>query len=571
MTTHSLDTAEAARREIQAALDHRKQVVERNRLGQFSTPPDLAVEMAVLGRQYLPGRGAVRFLDPAVGSGVFFYAAKKVLGPRVRWALGFEIDHEVVAAVETLWAPLGLSVRDEDFCTTKPPMENLDKATLILCNPPYVRHHHLTAKQKERLWLEARRLGLRVSGLAGLYCYFMVLSHRWLADGGVGVWIVPAEFLDVNYGRAIKEYLLTRVTPLRIHRFDPEDAQFTDALVSSVVVVFRNAPPPEGHLVQFTSGGRLSAPGITHPQALDDLSPEAKWGLVFCQQPQMRSADGRALTVGDVFSVKRGLATGANEYFILGRQQAAELGLPDQFLRPILPSPRHVPGPVIEAAEDGFPRGLRELVLLDCDLPRDQIREQYPALEKYLERGEKQGVAQRYLPQHRSLWYRQESRPPAQILCTYMGRQKGGRAIRFLRNRSAATAPNVYLLLYPRPELEPALRAQPDLIDRLFEALQESAFRLAPGGRVYGGGLNKIEPRELQAIELPEWVKEMEALLGISTGKPGATDQAAARTNGRPRRVPRGRPKARRDDGLSLFDYVDSTAAAGTNPGAGDR
>jgi hypothetical protein len=277
------------------------------------------------------------------------------------------------------------------------------------------------------------------------------------------------------------------------------------------------------------------------------------------------------LTVGDLFSVKRGLATGANEYFILGRRQAAELGLPDQFLRPILPSPRHVPGPVIEAADDGFPRGLRELVLLDCDLPRDQVRGQYPALERYLEKGEKRGVPRRYLPQHRSLWYSQESRPPAPILCTYMGRQKGGRAIRFLRNRSAATAPNVYLLLYPRPELEPALRAHPDLIDRLFDALQESTSRLAPGGRVYGGGLNKIEPRELQAIELPEWVKDMNALLDTPAEKVAAVKRYAASANGMPSRAPRQRAKTRLAHGPSLFDYRDSTAAAGAGPDAEDH
>ena len=56
-----------------------------------------------------------------------------------------------------------------------------------------------------------------------------------------------------------------------------------------------------------------------------------------------------------------------------------------------------------------------------------------------------------------------------------MGRQNGGRALRFLRNKSAATAPNVYLLLYPRPELQPVLRARPDLLERLFEALEEGA------------------------------------------------------------------------------------------------
>lgn len=107
-----------------------------------------------------------------------------------------------------------------------------------------------------------------------------------------------------------------------------------------------------------------------------------------------------------------------------------------------------------------------------------------------------------------TLWYRQEQRPAAPILCTYMGRHNGGRAIRFLRNRSDATAPNVYLMLYPKPPLEAEARRRPEILDDLFRGLTEVANDLAHGGRVYGGGLNKIEPKELEAIALPSWAQQ---------------------------------------------------------------
>jgi hypothetical protein len=86
-----------------------------------------------------------------------------------------------------------------------------------------------------------------------------------------------------------------------------------------------------------------------------------------------------------------------------------------------------------------------------------------------------------------------------------MGRQNGGRGLRFLRNRSDATAPNVYLLLYPRPGLASEATRNSQAVERQFAALTELAADLARGGRVYGGGLNKIEPKELAAMELPAW------------------------------------------------------------------
>jgi adenine-specific DNA-methyltransferase len=54
-----------------------------------------------------------------------------------------------------------------------------------------------------------------------------------MADDGYAAWLIPSEFMDVNYGAALKRYLTDHVTLIRVHRFDPADVQFGDALVSS--------------------------------------------------------------------------------------------------------------------------------------------------------------------------------------------------------------------------------------------------------------------------------------------------------------------------------------------------
>jgi len=113
------------------------------------------------------------------------------------------------------------------------------------------------------------------------------------------------------------------------------------------------------------------------------------------------------------------------------------------------------------------------------------------------------GVDKGYLASSRSPWYSQEIRDPPPLLCTYMGRHKSGQApFRIIRNRSMAVATNVYLLLYPKPWI---LRADDDgfLLDRICEELRllgPSAF--TSEGRVYGGGLHKMEPKELARLPL---------------------------------------------------------------------
>jgi adenine-specific DNA-methyltransferase len=65
-------------------------------------------------------------------------------------------------------------------------------------------------------------------------------------------------------------------------------------------------------------------------------------------------------------------------------------------------------------------------------------------------------------------------------------------------NNSNAIAANVYLMLYPKPILADALLRQPSLKRDLWLNLNNiSDEALISGGRVYGGGLHKLEPKEL--------------------------------------------------------------------------
>jgi hypothetical protein len=500
----TIEQVEAARLAAQGDFDKSVPNAERNRRGQYATPPALAEAMVHLARDLFPEIKRVRFLDPALGTGVFYSALLKVYGTRnVASAVGFEIDPRLATVADRLWGSFDLQVIPKDFTRAEPSSPDDEKPNLIVCNPPYVRHHHLDQETKTRLRTRVvRNGGPLLNGLTGLYGYFLFLTHRWLAKNGGAIWIVPAELLDVNYGEALKRYLRTQVTLLRIHRFDPSDVQFGDALVTSLVVAFRNSPPPLDHRVRLTYGGNLLSPAFERYIDIRDLDPGLKWGPFFSLSPLPVRASAHE-TLGDFFEVKRGVATGANDFFVLDVATAKQLGLPAQFLRPVLPSPRLVSSEVVEADRGRFPRGLPKLVLLDCALPRAEIRRHFPDLDRYLESGEARGIPDRYLPASRTPWYKQEDRPPAPILATYMAREKrDGRSLRFIRNLSEATALNVYLLLYPKSELASAIQRDPSLLDRIFRYLQ-SIKDVERVGRVYGGGLKKVEPKELASLELP--------------------------------------------------------------------
>jgi hypothetical protein len=497
MTTAALQTIEGRRQKEQTRLDSLKFAAERNKWGQFATPFELAVSLARYAHEML-GQGRLRFFDPAIGTGAFFSALSQAVPTKtIEAAAGVELDPLFAEAAEKLWSKSGLRVIRGDFTKQKAPAKRFN---LVLTNPPYVRHHHLDAEEKDRLKAQlTRSLGMEISGLAGLYCYFLLQCHDWMEEQGLAIWLIPSEFMDVNYGATLRRYLTERVTLLHIHRFCPTDVQFTDALVSSAVVVFRKATPAPGHRVRFSFAGPIERPTTEALVPFDVLRDSGKW-TQFPARTNFESIEEP--TLGDLFAIKRGLATGSNSFFILDSEQVNEWSIPRQFLKPILPGPRFVTTDVIDAHPNGDPAVSARIYLLDCNEGEEKIENRWPRFYEYLQKGREEKIAASYLASHRAPWYSQEQRAPAPFLCTYMGRSRNGKhPFRFIWNRSQATAHNVYLMLYPRSRLQEALTNHPELAAKVFVALQSlTPAQFISAGRVYGGGLHKVEPKELAQI-----------------------------------------------------------------------
>jgi len=281
------------------------------------------------------------------------------------------------------------------------------------------------------------------------------------------------------------------------------------------VVWFRKRRAESGHQVALSYGGTLSRPTHSRLVPASALQNQRKWtGLATAGMKDT----GEGLRLADFFSIKRGLATGHNRFFILSRAEIEEHGLPLEFFKPILPGPRHLPSDVIEAEADGAPRIERQQFILDCRLPEDKVRGRFPKLWAYLKTG-KPKVSDTYLCSRRNPWYSQETRPPAPFVCTYMGRglAKREKPFRFILNRSQATAANVYLMLYPIPALAKALEGAPQLARQIWEFLDSiPSATLLGEGRVYGGGLYKMEPKELANVP----ADAIAALLPATEGQP---------------------------------------------------
>ncbi len=514
-----IEQLEVKRVALQRHLDSTKTKQEKNKFGQFATPLELATEIVKQAKLLLDKDLPIKFLDPAFGTGSFYSALLKVF-PRSSLlnALAYEIDADCGQLALNLWKETDLTLNISDFTSVVPPKLDSQKANLIICNPPYVRHHHIDKEKKQHLARLVKEFtGLRLSGYSGLYCYFLLVAHQWLTKGGLAGWLIPSEFMYVNYGREIREFLCSNVTLLHVHQFNPLDVQFSDALVSSSVVWFKNVPPLEHHSAKFTYGGSLAKPDKTVYHSMQELRSSNKWNERLFKPKQTQPET--QLTLSDLFTIKRGLATGYNKFFILSPDEITKYRIPQKFLIPILPSPRFLKADKIESDKMGHPLIEQNLFLLSCDLPESKVKDHYPSLWAYYQMGIQTGASERYLCKNRSPWYSQESRNPAKLICTYMGRKRGenNRPFRFILNLSDAVVTNTYLNLYLKPALNELLEDNHALLRLIWQKLNTIPVEsLTNEGRVYGGGLHKIEPKELGNISadnivsvLPEEIKSV--------------------------------------------------------------
>jgi hypothetical protein len=101
---------------------------------------------------------------------------------------------------------------------------------------------------------------------------------------------------------------------VHIHRFNADDLQFADALVSSCIVVFRNKKPKNLNKIKFSIGGTINNPNEMRLIDRSNLKADSKWTSLF--QGRAENIETQ-VTLGSFFTVKRGFATGDNDFFLV--------------------------------------------------------------------------------------------------------------------------------------------------------------------------------------------------------------------------------------------------------------
>ena len=291
-----------------------------------------------------------------------------------------------------------------------------------------------------------------------------------------------AEWLDVNYGSALKQLLANGLGGVVLHVLDPKAMPFDDAVTTGAITCFRVGQRPTTLRVRSVKNtGRLGDLSAGRSVSWAKLTETRRWSTIV--RPK-RKPPRDYVELGEICRVHRGQVTGCNEVWIAGKH--AE-GLPSNVLVPAATKARDILdiGERLTSTDR-----LRRVIDLPVDL--SQIRRHHrDVVQRFLRWAKSKGAHKSYVARHRKAWWAVGLREPAPILCTYMGR----RPPTFVRNMCQARHINIAHGLYPRELLDD------EVLDALVNWLR--AHVRAEDGRTYAGGLTKFEPRELERVPIP--------------------------------------------------------------------
>lgn len=462
----------------------------RKQLGQFFTPFPIADVMTT----WLLKNKPTSLLDPACGTGVFERNVFKHTDGHIT-VTAYDIDKKMIDICERIAPAMGtlkMELLQQDYLST----EWSSKYDAILCNPPYLKHHHIKDKYK---YISTFREKLsRVFGLnTNIYSLFLIKSLSQLAEGGRMAFITPSEFLNANYGVEVKRHLINSKKWRYLIVFDFKMSVFNGATTTACITLFENTSSSD----QFTFIKVKNEKGIEEAKTLidkevaddfvspsievfsrsfEDLKPEIKWKQYFEKQHQ----SSLLVPFSKYAKVMRGIATGANDYFTFNEKDLEKFKIDKKYLVSCLTKANHVPQNIF--AKEDFEKLVsqnKKTYLLYVNGKGVDGR-----LRNYLDIGESKGIHKKYLTSHRNPWWLTEERKPAPILVIVFGRK----GLRFVRNETEARNLTCFHSIYPTAQGKKFINV---LMAFLITDIAQKI--LGAEKREYGNGLEKFEPNDI--------------------------------------------------------------------------
>jgi len=451
----------------------------RRKLGQYFTHPTVASFMI----NWVLDSGENQLHDPAFGLGAFHHPISS------RADILFTAS-EIDSTIIKFWQ--NNQNRDANFTTIEDYLLSWGKKHKnIICNPPYMRFQKFLNRDKVAQAFQ-HELSIRLSGYMNTASAFLLKSISEMDGNGRLAYIMPLEFLNTGYGTIVKEKLIASQHLVSIISLDCEKEVFPDA-VTSIGIILYDSKEQYSCVNFYTIKSiaelvNLSTINPTKVVPLSELNPQIKW-LPYFSANEIEVNFGQLVNMSYYGRFSRGIATGANDFFVLKPSLAEKKRLLDNECIPCITKSSQIRTPIFNS--DDY------LKLKEADSPilLFSAKEKHSeAAENYIQYGVTNQFHERFLTKSRKPWYKTENREPSPLLLGVFSR--GGYKV--ILNRSNVL--NLTCFHGFQPNLFGA-----DHVQYLFLYLSSKIGRriVSLSIRKYGDGLDKFEPNDINEALVP--------------------------------------------------------------------
>ena len=465
----------------------------RNTRGAYFTPKPIADALA---RWSIRKAGAM-VADPSAGDGALLLAAVdrlRELGtpPGHESIEGFDIHHRSLAVALSRLHERGARVRLRHGDVFSQTSLFFGKADALLTNPPWVRSLTVDKTVRRQALRRSREHGVELPLRSSLWAPYLIHVSGFVAPKGRFAVVAPAALLYADYAQPVRDFLLQRFSALTLVTIRAQC--FEGAQVGTVLLL---------------AGGRgtdrvdvVDVDGLSDLRGWEDLrrarfSAESligrKWSHLRTSTRVTRllarlSDDGRATRFGDLANVSLGVVTGADDFFLLGRQDVSSHRIPVSQRTPAIQSLKGAPGLSISVDDwAAAVRAGRPGWILNCKMSGTGVA--VSAMNRYLALGRRSRVHLGYKCSRRRIWYAVPMPAPPDGFLSYMV----GEAARLVLNPARVLITNRAHMVRFSAGVSPRALACAFLC-----SVTQLSAELA--GRIYGGGVLKLEPSDARSV-----------------------------------------------------------------------
>jgi adenine-specific DNA-methyltransferase len=446
--------------------------------------------------------------DPSYGGCAFLNAARDTLFRRgslnpEQQIYGADIDPDARVYLQNLLAAGadGRQFIKEDFFNLDRNNFGGDLFSAVVGNPPYLRYHSIPTILQERAATRLLEMGMSISGRASYWGYFLLYSTQFLRPGGRLAMVLPGALLHTDYAAQVRNHLTNHFEQVSIHLL--QERIFDGTQEETIIVCAEGAGRPNQAVrVGYVSSVNELANALGDVKAqklvLTGQNGDGDWLRSLLEEETSQLYDDLVagddvIRLGDWVSTRIGVVTGNNNYFIMSDSVRADRGISEKYFLPVIKRAAYVAG---LAATKRDLQALKQQGK-DCLLlyPPTGLSRTAKALRDYLELGEQKGVSAAWKCSVRDPWYVVPHADAPEAFMPVMAASWP----RLIVNRSGSTCTNNILKLSWKDK-RPASDWTRLALGTLSTFCQLSAELV---GRSYGGGVLKLEPRELAQLAVP--------------------------------------------------------------------